>query len=165
MWCGATSCKHVPGHSCQEPSTKQDGAQHWQAISTLWCSFIFKLLGSLLVSGDVCSTYGGGVNRQSDYCPGDWHAACAPVNAWIQFSGESPFAWSSAVMTLNPSKSDFFLLMHEISKHSQYFFNFMRSLRGRHWVDGVPLLPHFWKKFRYLNQDVRGKGKVTKVWF
>ena len=108
MWCGATSCKHVPGHSCQEPSTKQDGAQHWQAISTLWCSFIFKLLGSLLVSGDVCSTYGGGVHRQSDYCPGDWHAACAPVNAWIQFSGESAFAWSSAVMTLTPSKSDFF---------------------------------------------------------
>ena len=69
---------------------------------------IIKLLGSLLVSGDVCSTYGGGVHRQSDYCPGDWHAACAPVIAWIQFSGESPFAWSSAVMTLTPSKSDFF---------------------------------------------------------
>ena len=100
--------------------------------STLWCSFIFKLLGSLLVSGDVCSTYGGGVHRQSDYCPGDWHAACAPVIAWIQFSGESHLAWSSAVMTLIPSKSEFFLLMHEISKQSQYFFNFMRSLRGGH---------------------------------
>ena len=82
MWCGATSCKRVPGHSCQEPSTKQDGAEHWQAISTSWCVFIFRLLGSLLISGDVCSTCSGGVNRQSDYCPGGWHAACTPVTAW-----------------------------------------------------------------------------------
>ena len=46
MWWGATSCKRVPSHSCQEPSTKQDRAEHWQAISTLWYSLHFKLLGS-----------------------------------------------------------------------------------------------------------------------
>ena len=164
MWCSASSCKRVPGHSCQEPPTKQDGAQHWQAIFTLWCSFIFKSLRSLLVSGDVCSTCGGGVNRQSDYCPGDRHAACTPVIAWSQFSGESPLAWASAVMTLTPSKSEHCLLMHEISKQSQkFFFTLWRSLRSGHQVDGVPPLPHFWKKVRYLNEGVGGEGKVTKV--
>ena len=171
MWCSASSCKRVPGHSCQEPPTKQDGAQHWQAIFTLWCSFIFKLLRSLLVSGDVCSTCGGGVNRQSDYCPGDRHAACTPVIAWSQFSGESPLAWASAVMTLTPSKSEHCLLMHEISKQSQFFFNFVKKLAQ--WTPGrwcsaiVPLLEEGqifeWRCWRWGQSDKGISGKLLIV--